>query len=81
MDRVTALEQSQQLINKEYKKLQDKYQDLENRSRRQNLRLIGITGAKGGNMIRVLTEFYSAVLGIENFSPPPNPPLGKWWGD
>ncbi len=42
MDRVTALEQSQQAITKECKKLQDKCLDLENRSRRQNLRLVGI---------------------------------------
>ena len=40
MDRVSALEKSQQLISKECKKMQDKCQDLENRSRRQNLRLI-----------------------------------------
>ncbi len=37
MDRVPTMEQSQQLINKKYKKLQDRYQNLENRSRRQNL--------------------------------------------
>lgn len=67
MGRVTALEQSQQ----EYKKLQDRYQDLDNRSRRQNLRLIGIKeGAEGGNLIRFLTEFFPALLGTDNFSSP-----------
>uniref|UniRef100_A0A8P4G1W7 L1 transposable element RRM domain-containing protein n=1 Tax=Dicentrarchus labrax TaxID=13489 RepID=A0A8P4G1W7_DICLA len=69
MDRVTALEKSQQSISKECKKMQDKCQDLENRSRRQNLRLVGITeGAEGGNMIKFLADFFPAVLGADNFS-------------
>lgn len=71
MDRVTALEQSNQAIAKDCKKLQDKCLDLENRSRRQNLRLVGIEeGAEGGNIIRFLTEFFPDVLGAENFHSP-----------
>lgn len=66
MDRVTALEQSQQ----EYKKLQHRCQDLDNRSSRQNLRLIGIKGVEGANLIRFLTEFFPALLGTDNFSSP-----------
>ncbi len=71
MDRVTALEKSQQLITKECKKMQEKCQDLENRSRRQNLRLVGVAeGAEGGNMIKFLMDFFPAVLGADNFSSP-----------
>lgn len=71
MDRVTALEKSQQLISKECKKMLDKCQDLENRSRRQNLRLVGITeGAEGGNMTQFLADFFPTVLGADNFRSP-----------
>lgn len=71
MDRVTALEKSQQLISKEYKKMQDKCQDLENRGRRQNLRLVGIIEVfEGGNTIKSLADFFPAVLGADNFSSP-----------
>ncbi|KTG38009.1 hypothetical protein cypCar_00036760, partial [Cyprinus carpio] len=71
MDRVTALEQSHQVIAKECKKLQDKCLDLENRSRRQNLHLVGIKeGAEGGNITRFLTEFFPEVLGAEIFDSP-----------
>lgn len=71
MSRVTALEKSRQNIIKECKKIQDKCQDLENRSRRQNLRLVGVTeGAEGGNIIKFLADFFPAVLGADNFSSP-----------
>ncbi len=71
MDRVTTLEQTQHVITKECKILQDKCLDLENRSRRQNLRLVGIKeGAEGGNMIKFLTNFFPAVLGAANFGSP-----------
>lgn len=65
MDRVMAIGQTQQVTTKECKKQQIKYLDSENRSRRQNLPLVGIKEwAEGGNMIKFLMEFFPAVLGL-----------------
>ncbi|RXN29866.1 putative transposase element L1Md-A101/L1Md-A102/L1Md-A2 [Labeo rohita] len=52
MDRVAVLEQSHERMAKEYKKMQEKCMDLENRSWRQNLRFIGIPeGVEAGNPV------------------------------
>uniref|UniRef100_A0AAV2KWB7 Uncharacterized protein n=1 Tax=Knipowitschia caucasica TaxID=637954 RepID=A0AAV2KWB7_KNICA len=47
-DRLTMLERAHGSLEKEYKKVSEKCMDLENRSRRQNLRIIGLKeGAEG----------------------------------
>uniref|UniRef100_A0A3Q3J1Z3 L1 transposable element RRM domain-containing protein n=1 Tax=Monopterus albus TaxID=43700 RepID=A0A3Q3J1Z3_MONAL len=71
LERVGAREQAQQDIAKDHKKLMDKCMDLENRSRRQNLRLVGIKeGAEGHNTIKFVAGFFSTVLGPDNFATP-----------
>uniref|UniRef100_A0A668RNJ0 L1 transposable element RRM domain-containing protein n=1 Tax=Oreochromis aureus TaxID=47969 RepID=A0A668RNJ0_OREAU len=66
-DRLTALEKDHESLKKDYNKLHDKSLDLENRSRRKNLRVVGINeDAEGGNPSRFMAEFFSEVLGKEN---------------
>lgn len=70
-DRLTTLEKSYQSLAAEHKKLQDKCTDLENRSRRQNIRLIGIPeGAEANKPTDFVAKFLIEVLGDENFDGP-----------
>lgn len=70
-DRLITLEKRYDSLIKEHKKLQDKCTDLESRSRRQNLRIIGIAeGAENNNPTHFVTKFLVEVLGKENFGSP-----------
>lgn len=70
-DRVTILEKNNDRLNKEYKKVLEKCMDLENRSRRQNIRIIGIDeNSEKGNPTRFVGELLVEILGRENFSSP-----------
>ncbi|CAL9705083.1 unnamed protein product [Knipowitschia caucasica] len=71
-DRLITLEKAHGSLEKEYKKVSEKCMDLENRSRRQNLRIIGIKeGAEGGDPRHFVARFLQQVLGPENFTSPP----------
>uniref|UniRef100_A0A3B3ZST6 L1 transposable element RRM domain-containing protein n=1 Tax=Periophthalmus magnuspinnatus TaxID=409849 RepID=A0A3B3ZST6_9GOBI len=71
-DKMTAMEKSYETLSKEYKKVWEKCLDLENRSRRQNLRFVGVTeGAEGGDVSRFLAHLLQQVLGADNFESPP----------
>lgn len=67
-DRVTALENSYKTLAAEHKKLQEKNIDLENRSRRQNIRIIGIPeGSEANKPTDFVAKFLIKTLGEENF--------------
>lgn len=71
MDRVTTLENTQQELTKKYKRLQEKCIDLENRSRRRNLKIVGVAeNAENGNMLTFIPLFLRDVLGGDIFSAP-----------
>lgn len=71
MDRMTTLEKNQKELTKKCKNLQDKYLDLENRSRRNNLRIVGVPeDAENGNMLTFIPVLLRAVLGEDIFSSP-----------
>ena len=71
MDRLGALEEAQEFMAKDCKKLQEKCMDLENRSRRQNLRLISIEeGADAGQSTKFAAAFFPEVLGEDHFDTP-----------
>lgn len=71
IDQVAALEQAQEKLIKDHKKIHEKCTDLENRSRRQNLRIVGVKeGIEAGNPISFAAEFFSEVFGAENFVSP-----------
>ncbi|KAK7878215.1 hypothetical protein WMY93_031167 [Mugilogobius chulae] len=70
-DRLTTIESAHESLKNDHRKLRDKYVDLENRERRQNLRVVGIAeGAEAGNPIRFMTEFFPDVLGKDHFESP-----------
>uniref|UniRef100_A0A3P9IAA9 L1 transposable element RRM domain-containing protein n=1 Tax=Oryzias latipes TaxID=8090 RepID=A0A3P9IAA9_ORYLA len=70
-DKIIAVEKAHQTLQKDYHRLHEKYLDLENRNRRQNLRVVGIKEeTEGGNPSRFIAEFFSDVLGEENFESP-----------
>lgn len=70
-DRIQQLEQQQESNTKELKRLKEKCFDLESRSRRQNLRFIGIPeGAEGGSPTKFMAELIPELLGAENFPSP-----------
>lgn len=72
MDRVAALENSRETLAKECKKIHEKCTDLENRSRRQNLRFIGIMeGVEAGNPTRFVTELLSELFGVDSLGDSP----------
>lgn len=72
MDRVAILEQAREKMAKECKRTYEKCMDLENRSRRQNLRIIGIAeGTEAGCPTRFVAEFFPEVLGAEHFDGSP----------
>ncbi|MED6272291.1 hypothetical protein CHARACLAT_028820 [Characodon lateralis] len=65
-DRLTALEKSSLIMD--HKKLQEKCTDLENRNRRQNIRIIGVAeGSKANNTMDFVIKFLVQVLGEDNF--------------
>lgn len=71
IDRIQQLEQANELKTKELKQLKDKCFDLESRSRRQNLRFIGIPeGAEGSSPTKFMSELIPELLGAENFPTP-----------
>lgn len=60
MDRVAALEQSHEIMSK----MHEKCMDLENRSRRQNLRFVGIPeGVEAGNPNRFIKDLLLEIFG------------------
>ena len=64
MERVTALEQSHEVMSKEHKKMHEKCMDLENRSRRQNLRFVGVPeGLEAGNPNRFIKDLLLEIFG------------------
>lgn len=70
-DRIQQLEQLQESNTKELKRLKEKCFDLESRSRRRNLRFVGIPeGAEGGSPTKFMAELIPEVLGAENFPSP-----------
>uniref|UniRef100_A0A8C5GJL6 L1 transposable element RRM domain-containing protein n=1 Tax=Gouania willdenowi TaxID=441366 RepID=A0A8C5GJL6_GOUWI len=70
-DRLVILEKNHDMLTKDHKKLQEKCTDLENRSRRQNLRVVGIAeGIEAGNPSRFVAEFFPDVLGAGSFDTP-----------
>uniref|UniRef100_A0A8C6TSQ3 L1 transposable element RRM domain-containing protein n=1 Tax=Neogobius melanostomus TaxID=47308 RepID=A0A8C6TSQ3_9GOBI len=71
MDRVATLEKTQQELAKKCKSLQEKCQDLENRSRRRNVRIVGVEeNSEKGNMLTFIPAFLRDVLGGDIFSSP-----------
>lgn len=72
LEQIARLESEHGSLSGELKRLQEKCTDLESRSRRQNLRIVGVPeGVEGANLTRFLQEFLSEVLGPENFTSPP----------
>lgn len=70
-DRLTALEKAHQSLTADHKKLQEKCIDLENRSRRQNIRIIGIPEtAENNKPTDFVAKFLSKILGEDNFDGP-----------
>uniref|UniRef100_A0AAV2JIS7 L1 transposable element RRM domain-containing protein n=1 Tax=Knipowitschia caucasica TaxID=637954 RepID=A0AAV2JIS7_KNICA len=70
-DRLTALENSYQTLAADQKKLKEKCIDLENRSRRQNIRILNVPEGAENNMPTIfIAKFLSKVLGEENFDGP-----------
>ncbi len=70
-DRITAVEKAHKTLNKDCNKLQEKCMDLENRSRRQSLCIVGINkDMEVGNLSCFVVEFFTEVLGEENFESP-----------
>lgn len=67
-DRIQQLEHLEESNAKELKRLKEKCFDLESRSRRQNLRFVGIPeGAEGASPTKFMAELIPEVLGAENF--------------
>uniref|UniRef100_A0A3P9J4Q2 L1 transposable element RRM domain-containing protein n=1 Tax=Oryzias latipes TaxID=8090 RepID=A0A3P9J4Q2_ORYLA len=68
-DRVVAFEKSYQVLVDDNKRLADKCSDLENRSRRQNIRIVGIgEGIEANDTNKFVARFLGEVLGEENFN-------------
>lgn len=70
-DRLTALENTYQKLTTDHKKLQEKCTDLENRSRRQNIKILNISeGMELNKPTDFVAKFLPKVLGEENFGNP-----------
>uniref|UniRef100_A0A3P9KZG4 L1 transposable element RRM domain-containing protein n=1 Tax=Oryzias latipes TaxID=8090 RepID=A0A3P9KZG4_ORYLA len=68
-DRVVAFEKSYQVLVDDNKRLADKCSDLENRSHRQNIRIVGIAeGIEANDANKFEARFLGEVLGEENFN-------------
>ncbi len=71
-DRIVALEQMVLKLTSANKQLTDKVEDLESRSRRCNLWVIGIPErAEGSDPVTFMSQFFQGVLGSEIFPTPP----------
>lgn len=71
-DRVVSLERAVEQLSAANKQLTDKMEDLESRSRRCNLRVIGIPeGAEGADPVAYMSKFFADVLGADVFQSPP----------
>lgn len=67
---ITDVEKAVSELKREIGKLRDRNDDLENRSRRQNLRIIGIPeDVENGNPTAFMASFFAEVLGEEINSP------------
>lgn len=63
---ITRMESAISELNREIGKLKDRNDDLENRSRRQNLRIIGIPeDVESGNPTAFMASFFNEVMGDE----------------
>lgn len=70
-DRLTTLEKSYRSLKADHKKLQEKCTDLEDRSRRQNIRIVGVAeGAESNIITDFAAKFLARVLGADNFDSP-----------
>lgn len=64
--RVTELEAAVSMLTKQTARLEEKYEDLEARSRRNNVRLVGVPeGAEGPRPTEFIAELLRDVLGLE----------------
>lgn len=71
LERIAELDRRNDVQSREMKRLHEKCTDLESRSRRQNLRIIGVSeGAEGASATRFMADFFTEVLGPENFTSP-----------
>lgn len=71
-DSIVSLEKAVKDLATSNKQLTDKMEDLESRSRRCNLRVIGIPeGAEGPDPVAFMSSFFSEVLGSDVFPSPP----------
>lgn len=72
------VEQTCTKLRSEYKALCLKVINLEARSRRQNIRVIGLPeNVENGRPTELMTKFISELLGADNFSQPPSTPFGE----
>ena len=70
-DRIVVLESDYATLKTEYNALVDKVDDLENRSRRSNLRVVGIPEKMEGLYpAKFMTELFTEILGPEFFPTP-----------
>lgn len=70
-DRLVSAESAIAALQDENSSLKKKLDDLENRSRRSNLRVVGIPeNLEGSDPVKFMTEFFLEVLGAEFFSGP-----------
>lgn len=71
LERIAELDRRNDVQSREMKRLHEKCTDLESRSRRQNLRIIRVPeGAEGASATRFMADFFTEVLGPENFTSP-----------
>ncbi|KAK6326751.1 hypothetical protein J4Q44_G00023960 [Coregonus suidteri] len=71
-DRIVAFEKTVAHLSSENQKLIDKTDDLESRSRRCNLRVVGIPEKReGGDSVKFMSEFLAVVLGPAIVPAPP----------
>lgn len=71
-DRIVALESACARLQSENVQLKDKVEDLESRSRRNNLRVVGIPEKlEGADPVKFMSDFFMEVLGANFFSSPP----------
>ncbi|KAJ3596260.1 hypothetical protein NHX12_002669 [Muraenolepis orangiensis] len=71
-DRIVALEQCNKTIKDDNTRILDKVEDLENRSRRSNLRIVGIPEkTKAQDPVSFMSSPFAEVLGSDFFPTPP----------
>lgn len=70
-DRIEAIETTCTALLAENERLKNKVEDLENRSRRSNLRVVGIPEhMEGPDTVKFMTEFFEEILGKDFFPHP-----------